>query len=58
MTKTRHAIVVTHERLMHRGDVVQGTVGQLQEAGFDVQVIARLDVPEFGQPCERVPEDT
>ncbi len=58
MTKTRHAIVVTHERLMHRGDVVQGAVGQLQEAGFDVQVIDRLDVPEFGQPCERVPEDT
>ena len=27
MTKTRHAIVVTHERLMHRGDVVQGAVG-------------------------------
>ena len=58
MTTTRHVIVVTHERLMHRGDVVQGTVGQLQEAGFDVQVIDRLDVPEFGQPCERVPEDT
>ncbi len=58
MTTTRQVIVVTHERLMHRGDVVQGTVGQLQEAGFDVQVIDRLDVPEFGQPCERVPEDT
>lgn len=58
MTKMRHAIVVTHERLMHRCDVVRGAVGQLQEAGFDVQVIDRLDVPGFGQPCERVPEDT
>ncbi|RSX56124.1 NAD(+)/NADH kinase [Bifidobacterium dolichotidis] len=48
MERTRLAVVVTHPKLRHHGNIVSETVHKLEEQGFEVQVIDNFDAPEFG----------
>ncbi|KFI40089.1 ATP-NAD kinase [Bifidobacterium actinocoloniiforme DSM 22766] len=53
----RKAVVVTHQRV-RSGPIVVEALGQLGQAGFDVSIIDNSEAPAFGQPCQRVDEDT
>ncbi|KAA8822491.1 NAD kinase [Bifidobacterium vespertilionis] len=45
---TRHAVVVTHQRLRASGNVVAEVVEQLRRVGFEVTIVDNLSAPAFG----------
>ncbi|KAB8295542.1 NAD kinase [Bifidobacterium avesanii] len=55
---TRHAVVVTHQRLRSSGNVVAEVVEQLRHVGFDVTIVDNLEAPEFGVQPPVVKENT
>ena len=55
---TRHAVVVTHQRLRASGTVVAEAVEQLRRVGFEVKVVDNLEAPAFGAQSPVVRSDT
>lgn len=58
MSAQRHAVIVTHKRIMQQGHIVDDAVRQLEQAGFRVRVIDNEDAPEFGHASPQVADDT
>ncbi|WP_297316139.1 NAD kinase [uncultured Bifidobacterium sp.] len=54
----RNAVVVTHSSVRSSGNLVNEVVHQLQTDGFRVDIIDNIEAPAFGEPSQRVQDDT
>lgn len=54
----RNAVVVTHSRIRSSGSLVNEVVQQLQNDGFQVDIVDNTAAPSFGEASQRVDEET